>query len=70
MQDRRWGRTRHSLLHEEYVEGSKGGGIGQPDHGFKVSAGYETQYCLGMRLAIAFVVFPNFMVPACHFMQC
>ncbi|KAK9864731.1 hypothetical protein WJX84_003798, partial [Apatococcus fuscideae] len=32
--DRRWGRTRHSLLHEEYVEGSKGGGLGQPQHGF------------------------------------
>ncbi|KAL3134650.1 hypothetical protein ABBQ32_007659 [Trebouxia sp. C0010 RCD-2024] len=28
-------RTRRDLLHEEYVEGQKGGGVGQPDAGFK-----------------------------------
>lgn len=38
LQDRKYKRTRKSLLHEEYVEGQKGGGIGQPDHGFKVAA--------------------------------
>lgn len=37
MQDAKYKRTRRSLLHEEYVEGQKGGGVGQPDAGFKVS---------------------------------
>ena len=35
-QDKKYGRTRRELLHEEYVEGSKRGGIGQPKHGFMV----------------------------------
>ena len=35
-QDKRYGRTRRELLQEEYVEGSKHGGIGQPQHGFSV----------------------------------
>jgi pimeloyl-ACP methyl ester carboxylesterase len=34
LQDKKYGRTRRELLHEEYVEGSKRGGIGQPRHGF------------------------------------
>ena len=36
MQDKKYGRTRRELLHEEYVEGSKRGGIGQPKDGFEV----------------------------------
>ena len=35
-QDKKYGRTRRELLHEEYVEGSKRGGIGQPKEGFEV----------------------------------
>lgn len=35
-QDRKYGRTRRELLYEEYVEGSKRGGIGQPKEGFEV----------------------------------
>ncbi len=35
-QDKKYGRTRRELLHEEYVEGSKRGGIGQPKDGFEV----------------------------------
>lgn len=37
VQDAKYKRTRRSLLHEEYVEGQKGGGVGQPESGFKVS---------------------------------
>ncbi|KAK9905015.1 hypothetical protein WJX75_007824 [Coccomyxa subellipsoidea] len=33
--DRKYGRTRRELLYEEYVEGSKRGGIGQPKEGFE-----------------------------------
>ena len=40
-QDKKYGRTRRELLHEEYVEGSKRGGIGQPQHGFMVSRSIE-----------------------------
>lgn len=36
MQHPKYGCTRRELLHEEYVEGSKGGGMGQPPEGFKV----------------------------------
>lgn len=36
MQHPKYGCTRRELLHEEYVEGSKGGGMGQPPHGFRV----------------------------------
>ena len=36
LQDRKHGRTRRELLREEYVEGSKHGGIGQPSTGFRV----------------------------------
>ena len=36
VQDKKYGRTRRELLHEEYVEGSKRGGIGQPKEGFEV----------------------------------
>ena len=38
-QDKKYGRTRRELLHEEYVEGSKRGGIGQPKEGFEVLDG-------------------------------
>ena len=38
-QDKKYGRTRRELLHEEYVEGSKRGGIGQPKEGFEVLHG-------------------------------
>eukprot|EP00884_Botryococcus_braunii_P007304 jgi/Botrbrau1/16575/Bobra.0068s0006.1 len=31
----KYGCTRRELLHEEYVEGSKGGGMGQPPDGFR-----------------------------------
>ncbi len=37
VQDAKYKRTRRSLLQEEYVEGQKGGGVGQPESGFKVS---------------------------------
>ena len=37
VQDKKYGRTRRELLHEEYVEGSKRGGIGQPKDGFEVA---------------------------------
>lgn len=33
--DHRYGRTREELLQESYLEGSEGGGPGQPTHGFK-----------------------------------
>ncbi|KAK9819995.1 hypothetical protein WJX72_004920 [[Myrmecia] bisecta] len=33
--DNRYGRTRKELLHEEYVETSKGAAVGQPPHGFQ-----------------------------------
>ena len=36
-QDAKYKRTRRDLLHAEYVEGQKGGGVGQPEAGFKVS---------------------------------
>lgn len=36
-QDAKHRRTRRDLLHAEYVEGQKGGGLGQPEAGFKVS---------------------------------
>ena len=37
VQDAKYKRTRRSLLQEEYVEGQKGGGVGQPESGFKVN---------------------------------
>lgn len=37
LQDDRYGRTREELLQESYLEGSEGGGPGQPTHGFKVT---------------------------------
>lgn len=37
LQDAKYKRTRRDLLHAEYVEGQKGGGVGQPEAGLKVS---------------------------------
>ncbi|DBA73506.1 TPA: hypothetical protein ACH3X1_011532 [Trebouxia sp. C0004] len=42
--DAKYKRTRRSLLHEEYVEGQKGGGMGQPESGFK-GAHFVTREC-------------------------
>ena len=34
--DKKYNRTRSDLLHEQYVEGMRGGEAGQPKAGFKV----------------------------------
>ncbi|EIE19012.1 alpha/beta-hydrolase [Coccomyxa subellipsoidea C-169] len=53
--DRKYGRTRRELLYEEYVEGSKRGGIGQPKDGFEGQLRAIWQHTVSSREAATIV---------------